>query len=149
LRERREDIPLLAAHFLRQAGRRTGRRFTGIEPRSLAALTAHAWPGNIRDLQNTIERAAILSQPPELRVDWPLPEGAVLPATEPARTPQDAAPGHSLEQIERAHIIEVLRRTRGVIEGPRGAASILGLKPSTTRFRMKKLGISKTDIGLS
>jgi DNA-binding NtrC family response regulator len=149
LRERREDIPLLAAHFLGQAGRRTGRRFTGIEPRSLAALTAHDWPGNIRDLQNTIERAAILSQPPLLRVDWALPAGAIPAAAEAARPQHVAGTDHSLEQIERAHIIDVLRRTRGVIEGPRGAASILGLKPSTARFRMKKLGISKADVGLS
>jgi formate hydrogenlyase transcriptional activator len=149
LRERREDIPLLARHFLEQASRRMGRPYTGIESQSLALLEAHDWPGNIRDLQNTIERAAILSQPPLLRVEGPLASASVGAApTTTAPVARTTAPiGNSLEDVERQHIIDVLRSTRGVIEGPRGAAGILGLKPSTARFRMRKLGISKADLG--
>jgi DNA-binding NtrC family response regulator len=158
LRARREDVPLLARFFLDQASRRMGRRFVTIDPESMARLQAHDWPGNIRDLQNTIERAAILSTPPSLRIDWTL-AGATAPAAAPpvgastsgTATSRSGAPpgGHSLEDVERQHIIEVLRQTHGVIEGPRGAASILGLKPSTARFRMRKLGIRKGDIGLN
>jgi formate hydrogenlyase transcriptional activator len=148
LRQRRDDIPPLAAHFLELAGRRCGRRFTGIEAGTLARLQSHDWPGNIRDLQNTIERAAILSTPPLLSIDWELG-----PARSPVRqlAPPSVAPesgtDDALEAVERQHIIDVLRRTRGVIEGPNGAATLLGLKPSTARFRMKKLGISKADFG--
>ena len=147
LRERREDIPLLARHFLGLASRRVGRAYTAIEPQSLALLATHDWPGNIRDLQNTIERAAILSQPPLLRVEEPLASavGTMPKGTAVVATPATPA-GHSLEDVERQHIIAVLRRTRGVVEGPNGAAGILGLKPSTARFRMRKLGIRKSDL---
>jgi DNA-binding NtrC family response regulator len=152
LRARGTDIPLLAEFFLQRASRRLGKAFTGIEPDTLQRLCAHDWPGNVRDLQNTIERAAILSQPPRLRVDWPLsvahavaarPGRAGFPGTPPG------PPAHpallSLEHLEREHIVAVLRQTHGVIEGPKGAALLLGLKPSTTRFRIRKLGIQRSE----
>ncbi len=152
LRARREDIPELAAHFLARSARRLGKQVTRIAPDTLARLCAHDWPGNIRDLQNTIERAAILARGEELRVDWELRSASngTDESTEPAVA--NAAPGISagpgeaplaLEEIERRHFISVLRRTRGVIEGPNGAARLLNLKPSTTRFRMRKLGIGR------
>jgi len=126
--------------------RKHGRQITRIATSALQALVDYTWPGNIRDLQNTIERAVILCDGDQLTLDQPL----VAPprATNGVDTPRaEAAPDDSLrlDDAERRHIIAVLRQTRGVIEGPRGAAALLSLKPSTARFRMKKLGISKSD----
>jgi formate hydrogenlyase transcriptional activator len=160
LRMRRDDIPALVEHFMARASRRIGRSVTRIAPDTLARLVAYDWPGNIRDLQNTIERAAILSPGSELRVDWELGPvqrscltlaGASIaaPAAAPGVHNERAAGGDGadasmrLHDIERSHFIAVLRRTHGVVEGPNGAAKLLNLKPSTTRFRMKKLGIRK------
>jgi DNA-binding NtrC family response regulator len=155
LRARSDDIPVLARHFMERFARKLGRHFEDIEPASLARLRAHAWPGNIRDLQNVIERAAILSPDRWLVVDWTLdaaPAGcfdmaapgavAALPQPVPA---SNGDPDLTLEAIERQHFIAVLRQTRGVIEGPQGAARLLDLKPSTARFRMRKLGIRRED----
>jgi formate hydrogenlyase transcriptional activator len=153
LRERSEDIPALAQFFMERFARKLGKPLRGIEASTLAALKAHSWPGNIRDLQNTIERAAILSGGELLRVDWPLDAGpqscfaAVSPkeaASAPAAAP-GSAPVCTLEELERQHFIAVLKKTRGVIEGPHGAARLLDLKPSTTRFRIKKLGIRREE----
>ncbi len=152
LRERSEDIPALAQFFMERCARKLGKPLRGIDAGTLAALQAHSWPGNIRDLQNTIERAAILSSGDLLRVDWPLEIGpqscfaAVAPKEAPAAsgTPANAS-SYSLEEIERQHFIAVLKKTRGVIEGPHGAARLLDLKPSTTRFRIKKLGIRREE----
>jgi formate hydrogenlyase transcriptional activator len=154
LRARREDIGILAEHFMESMGRKLGKPLRRIAPDTLERLTAHDWPGNIRDLQNTIERAAILASSDVLSVDWEL-------APPPPAAGADVAPGRGLatavapvaadsellplEALERSHIITILRRTRGVVDGPKGAARLLALKPSTTRFRMKKLGITKTD----
>jgi formate hydrogenlyase transcriptional activator len=145
LRERSEDIPALAQFFMERCARKLGKPLRSIDGATLAALQAHAWPGNIRDLQNTIERAAILSGGELLRVDWQLDSGpqscfAAVATKEPA-----AAAVYSLEEMERQHFIAVLRKTRGVIEGPHGAARLLDLKPSTTRFRIKKLGIRREE----
>jgi formate hydrogenlyase transcriptional activator len=146
LRERRDDIPMLTEFFVAAMARKHGRRITKIAPQTLHALTDHAWPGNIRDLQNTIERAVILCEGSTLTLDRPLlapprvtngTQGAVV---EPARDESLA-----LDDAERRHIVTVLKQTRGIIEGPRGAAALLNLKPSTARFRMKKLGITKSD----
>jgi DNA-binding NtrC family response regulator len=165
LRERRDDIPLLATHFMQRAARKLGKRLDGIAPATLRRLVDHAWPGNIRDLQNVIERAAILADGPELVVGWDLgPGGAVPSSAGPAvgaPAARDAAPRRvelpaapdvpgempalELRALERRHIVEVLRRTRGVIEGPQGAAQLLKLKPSTARFRIRKLGIERSE----
>jgi formate hydrogenlyase transcriptional activator len=156
LRARREDIPELAMHFLARSARKLGKDVTGIQPESLELLVEHSWPGNVRDLQNAIERATVLATGSELVIDWELgPEleaaptvtgaerqGSELPSSE-LSTPAPTAT--SLEEIERQHIITVLRQTRGVIEGPHGAARLLDLKPSTARFRIKKLGISRGE----
>jgi formate hydrogenlyase transcriptional activator len=152
LRERRDDIPLLATYFLQRAARKLGKRIDAIETRSMERLCAHCWPGNIRDLQNVIERAAILADGSELVVNWELGPG-VAHAPAQASQPPPAAPASThadtesmaLRAHERRHIIEVLRKTRGVIEGPRGAAELLNLKPSTARFRIRKLGIARSD----
>jgi transcriptional regulator with GAF, ATPase, and Fis domain len=140
LRERAEDIPLLAAHFLERSMRRLGKSFKGIEPESMNRLRRYHWPGNIRELQNIIERAAILSAGETLVIQESLapPAGGVAPGAVDLRT---------LEQIEDAHIRQVLQQTEWVIEGKRGAAIILGLEPSTLRYRMQKLGIKRPTPG--
>jgi transcriptional regulator with GAF, ATPase, and Fis domain len=152
LRERSEDIPALAQFFMERCARKLGKPLRGVEAGTLAALQAHSWPGNIRDLQNTIERAAILSSGELLRVDWPLEAGpqscfvAAAPKESAIAAPAAAkAASYSLEEMERQHLIAVLRKTRGVIEGPYGAAQLLDLKPSTARFRIKKLGIRREE----
>jgi DNA-binding NtrC family response regulator len=151
LRERRDDIPLLAQHFMQRAARKLGKRLERIEAGTLQALTRHDWPGNIRDLQNVIDRAAILADSAELVVNWPLgpaphPRASTNGASQ-LREPEAAESSESLslQDHERQHFIEVLRKTRGIIEGPNGAAQLLELKPSTARFRIRKLGIRRSD----
>jgi transcriptional regulator with GAF, ATPase, and Fis domain len=155
LRERAEDISLLANHFTQRMARKLGKPLERIAPATLAQLNRYSWPGNIRDLQNTIERAAVLATGSELVVDWDLGPPAVPAASaagqasvrEAQPPPQRPAGGEhqSLEAIEREHIIATLRKTRGVVEGPHGAAQLLDMNPSTVRFRMKKLSIGKAD----
>jgi formate hydrogenlyase transcriptional activator len=150
LRERRDDIPLLATYFLQRAARKLGKRIDRIEAGALRRLVEYSWPGNIRDLQNVIERAAILADGVELRIDWPL--GPAVPAQSAAAAPAPAVAAVNgepaplaLQALERRHIVDVLRKTRGVIEGPQGAARLLELKPSTARFRIRKLGIARSE----
>jgi DNA-binding NtrC family response regulator len=153
LRERREDIPLLAEAFMRHFAKRLGRPLTRLSPATSARLLQHDWPGNVRDLQNVIERAAVLAQGNELVVDWDLDAaGASPPAAAAPEQPSGSrqveradAEVLSLADLERRHFVEVLRRTGGVIEGPRGAARLLDLKPSTARFRIRKLGIRRSE----
>jgi len=134
LRERAEDIPLLAKFLLDKYATRIGRRFEGIEPDTLRRFTAYSWPGNVRELDNVLERAVILATGPMLDVD---PDVLGLPASELVQT------SGPLEEIEWSHILNVLRRTRWVIEGHPGAAAILGLHPNTPQSRLKKLGLSR------
>jgi formate hydrogenlyase transcriptional activator len=154
LRERRDDIETLAGHFMRRMARKLGKPLDSIDPETLCGLKAYSWPGNIRDLQNTIERAAVLAPGPILRVDWNLghseaattsPTGAAGLAKNGASPEQPAAEPQSMQAIERGHIVAVLKKTHGVIEGPHGAARLLNMNASTTRFRMKKLGITRAD----
>ena len=132
LRERATDIPLLVQHFIQQAGQKFGKPLQGISQEGMAALQQYPWPGNIRELQNVIERAAILSSDTVLSVNGLLP--AITASV-------DEQPLLSLEELERSHITRVLAHADGVIAGPKGAAHILGLHPNTLRSRMLKLGI--------
>jgi DNA-binding NtrC family response regulator len=154
LRERVEDIPALAQFFMERFARKLGRSFKRIDPDTLEMLREHSWPGNIRDLQNTIERAAVLSTGDTLQVDWILetaPQScfAAVGAKDAASVASNGngassgSKNQTLEEMERQHFIAILKRTRGVIEGPNGAARILALKPSTARFRIRKLGITR------
>jgi formate hydrogenlyase transcriptional activator len=138
LRNRAGDVPLLVDFLLKRFSARIGRRFDGVSRDTMARLCAYPWPGNIRELENVIERAVILSDGPVLEVD-----PAMLPAVAPpiVATPTPAV--GDLESFERAHILSVLEQTRWVIEGPKGAAQVLGLHPNTLRSRLKKLGISR------
>jgi formate hydrogenlyase transcriptional activator len=136
LRERREDIPLLVAHFVKLFGRRMGKQIENIVPQTMSALSSYEWPGNVRELQNFIERSVILS------------DGAVFrpPLEELKKSPTTALPeAITLEEAERDHICKALQSTRWVVAGPHGAASRLGIKRSTLYFRMQKLGISRSN----
>lgn len=136
LRERSEDIPLLVRHFAQHFAFKMGKQIDAISSETLNALVRYPWPGNIRELQNVIERAVILSQGPTLRV--PL-------ADLKTRTPDHASSNGSstLEEVERRHILSILEQTKWVFAGPNGAAARLGLKRATLQFRMQKLGISR------
>jgi predicted ATPase/transcriptional regulator with GAF, ATPase, and Fis domain len=131
LRDRRGDIPLLVAFFLGRLTKKLGKPLEGVSRRSMERLMSYPWPGNIRELQNVVERAAILATGPLVEVSVDL-----LGVAE-----SGSIPSRALEDIEREHILSVLKETAGVIDGPRGAAGILGLHPNTLRSRMKKLGI--------
>jgi formate hydrogenlyase transcriptional activator len=136
LRARREDIPALVEHFVEVYARRMGKQIDRISPETMSELTSYPWPGNIRELQNFIERSVILTS------------GNVLDS--PLASLRNAAEVESLgpitmEDAERDHIRKTLEQTRWVVSGPNGAAARLGIKRSTLYFRMQKLGISRTN----
>lgn len=139
LRERVEDIPILVRYFAQKHAERMHRRIEIIPPDAMEALTRWRWPGNIRELENIIERAVILSRGPVLRI--PLAE------LEPAEGENGDGNGSgTLEDAERDHILRILRETRGIIGGPGGAAARLGLKRTTLNSKMRKLGITRQEI---
>jgi formate hydrogenlyase transcriptional activator len=150
LRDRREDIPLLVRHFAEEFSRRMSKTIETISPATMDGLCRYPWPGNIRELQNVIERAVILSPGPALVVR--LAEMERHPITEPAR---DAAPARStrrrpvrsiLADVDRDQIIRALKEADGRVGGPDGAASRLRLKRTTFITRMKKLGIDPNAV---
>jgi formate hydrogenlyase transcriptional activator len=136
LRARREDIPALVEHFVENYARRMGKQIDQISAGTMAELTSYAWPGNIRELQNFIERSVIVSSGNVLQAPF-----ATLRADVTSQT-QDAV---TLEDAERNHIRKILEETRWVVSGPHGAAARLGIKRSTLYFRMQKLGISRNN----
>jgi formate hydrogenlyase transcriptional activator len=138
LRERHDDIPLLAAHFVRRLSRQFGRRVERISESMMRELMAYDWPGNIRELENFLARAIVLC--PGDTLDMPL-----LAADSSAPV---ANHSRSLEAAERNHIESVLASTGWVIEGAKGAAAILQMNPSTLRSRMRRLGIQRPQTSL-
>lgn len=136
LRERREDIPLLIRHFVQKFAKRLNRQIESIPKETVKALTEWKWPGNIRELENLMERSVILTEGPALRV--PLSE---LRGHSVVSAPSD----HTLDQAERRHIVRILREAKGVISGPNGAARRLGLKRTTLQSKMRRLKISRED----
>src|ERR1700720_4465179 len=132
LRDRREDIPLLIRYFANKYARRMGKHIESIPKEAMDALSDYAWPGNIRELQNLMERATLLSNGPSLRV----PLGEIL--ADPGFTG-----GNALEQAEREQILRALRESNWVVGGTRGAAARLGLKRTSLAYKMDKLGISR------
>jgi transcriptional regulator with GAF, ATPase, and Fis domain len=131
LGERKDDIPLIAEHYARQHARKLGKRIRGVSPRAMEALLAYPWPGNIRELQNLVERAVILARGEVLELaDFELP-GPSVPRS--AAEPAD----------ERRSIEEALRAARGRVYGPDGAAASLGVAPSTLDSRIRRLGVDK------
>ena len=155
LRQRRDDIGLLAHYFVRRFASRSGRHIERIPAAVLARLAAYSWPGNIRELENVIERAVILSRGPELEVAAELiPAVPVAPADAFQARPgaevniARASADRSLAQTEKERILEVLKQTNWRIEGSNGAAAILKLNPSTLRGRIKKLGVERSREGV-
>jgi formate hydrogenlyase transcriptional activator len=136
LRERRDDIPLLVRYFVTKHSRRMGRQIESIPPDVMKSLTKWDWPGNVRELENFIERAVILTKGPVLRA--PLVE-----LSSPAEQPRSAS--STLESTERDYILRVLRESKGIIAGPKGAAARLGLKRTTLNSKLKKLQIKRED----
>jgi formate hydrogenlyase transcriptional activator len=134
LRERPEDIPLLVRHFVQEAARRMNKTIDAIPSATMEALSQYRWPGNIRELENVIERAVILSPSSVLRVSLGDLRSRISPG-------HGSGKPHTIADVEREHIRAVLKETRWVLSGPRGAATRLGLNRSTLYFRMKKLGI--------
>jgi formate hydrogenlyase transcriptional activator len=132
LRDRREDIPILANHFIREFAARLGRQVDRIAAEAHEDLLAYPWPGNVRELANVLERAVILCQGRTL-------ERAHL--TLPAPVPLADGDPLTLDAMEKRHILQALERTGGVLGGPKGAARLLGVNRSTLWSRMKKLGI--------
>lgn len=134
LRERKEDISLLARHFVMEHSNKMGKQVEKIPKATMDALIAYAWPGNIRELNNVIERAVILSQGSRLELgDW-LPKASVTPSGSKVL---------NLEDLERQHIAEILEMSGWRVSGSNGAAKILGIKPTTLESKMKRLGISR------
>ena len=136
LRERREDIPLLVRYFVTEHARQMDKGIESIPPDAMKALTKWSWPGNVRELENFVERAVILTNGPVLRIPFAELEVAAL-------GPSDG--DSTLEATEREHILRVLRETKGLIAGPKGAATRLGLKRTTLNSKLKKLGIERSD----
>ena len=141
LRERREDIPVLVTHFVKMFSRRMGKQVDNIPPETMAAFQWYSWPGNIRELQNLVERAVIVSR------DGVLPNPLhrkqtelMIPRLHRTRTFQ---PSMTLEDSGRALIVEMLERVGWIVGGPRGAAAKLGLKRTTLLAKMRRLGISR------
>ena len=134
LRERKEDIPLLVKYFALNHSAKLGRKIETIPQKSMNAILAYPWPGNIRELQNVIERAVITSSGVELELGNWLPKAAFAPRQGRIAT---------LEEIEREHVTEVLEATGWRVSGEKGAAKLLGLKPTTLEARMNRLGISR------
>jgi formate hydrogenlyase transcriptional activator len=131
LRERREDIPLLVQHFLRKCSARMNKSITSVPTKTMDALRQWDWPGNIRELENFVERSVILTQ------------GSVLqaPLGELEAVKCDDSDDDTLEAMDRGHIVRALRRTRGRLGGDHGAAEQLGMTRTTLQSRLKRLGI--------
>jgi formate hydrogenlyase transcriptional activator len=131
LRQRKEDIPLLVQHFVGTYAKKFNKSISSVSPRTMDDLQAHSWPGNVRELANVIERAVVHTH------------GNVLQVVDHFKAVSETVPTETLEEVEREYILRTLENTGWRIEGPHGAAKILGLNPSTLRTRMIKLGIQR------
>jgi formate hydrogenlyase transcriptional activator len=141
LRDRRSDIPEMVMTFLQQSAKRMNKPVQSVSRETMNLLVDYSWPGNIRELQNVIERGVVLSEGPILTLGADLlPVEGAGTGVEPAAETKD---GDSLEEIQRQHILRVLDRTGWVISGPRGAGTILNLHPNTLRSLMDRLGIRR------
>jgi len=144
LRERTEDIPLLVRHFVQQFSRRMNKHIDSIASETMRALVRYDWPGNIRELQNVIERAVILSTGTALAVSLADLQSRVEPAMRRVKAPEPVNGSDMrgiLDETERVQILHALDQARGIVSGPDGAAALLGMKRSTLQSRMLKLGI--------
>jgi formate hydrogenlyase transcriptional activator len=154
LRERPEDIPLLVRHFVQQFSRQMSKNIDTILSETMNTLLKYPWPGNIRELQNVIERAVILTTGPVLKVPsddlHAVSNGSVSPPAAPIITPQPGPHRNMravLDDAERQQILAALEQTNWTVAGPNGAAARLGVKRSTLQSRMQKLGIRISRTG--
>ena len=151
LRARVPDIPQLVELFVSRFAKRFGKRVDGVSQETMARLMSYPWPGNIRELQNVLERAVVLSAGPTLRLDKDLGPVASRDASGAAEIPADVPPAAhaapaglpTLEEMERRHIRAALEQANGVVDGTKGAARILDIHPNTLRHRMNKLGVKR------
>lgn len=139
LRERKEDIPVLVRHFAAKYSKKLEKKIDNISQEMMNGLLAHPWPGNIRELENVIERAVIIAHSPVIQIDESLEMRLDADS--------DTQRGGTLEDVERSYILRILEDKGWVIHGERGAAVVLGMNPHTLRSRMKKLGIRKPGRG--
>jgi transcriptional regulator with GAF, ATPase, and Fis domain len=143
LRERRDDIPLLTAHFIQHFLQKTGKNIKGISSKAMEDLMRYRWPGNIRELENLVERAVLLAKTDTI-------EELSLPAQAPQLV-TDVHPANrgtkNFDEEERENILKILRQCKGKITGEGGAAELLGIPPSTLNSRIRKLGIRKEYFG--
>jgi formate hydrogenlyase transcriptional activator len=150
LRERKEDIPLLVRHFVQQFSQRNNRVINSIPSQTMEALVRYHWPGNIRELQNVIERAVIISKGTVLNVALAELEPVVTPRTRQAQAKASQIEQENLdaflEETERTQILRALEASNGVIGGSSGAAARLGIKRSTFQLRMQRLGIRLSPV---
>jgi PAS domain S-box-containing protein len=142
LRERKEDIAPLTFFLINKFAARIGKRIEGVDRETMQRLLAYPWPGNVRELENVLERAVILAAGPTLVIG---PDVLPVTAEPPASTVAAREESATLEAREKEHILTILGQTNWVVEGPRGAAKVLGLHPNTLRSRMKKLGIRRAS----
>jgi PAS domain S-box-containing protein len=148
LREREDDIVLLAAAFAKRYAQDMGRTIAPLTPRDIHKLTAYSWPGNVRELQNVIERAVITSQNGHLNLDRALPHAEEEARASSVHKPLEASPrrirtAQELRELERSNIVDALEATGWRVSGRNGAATLLGENPSTLRSRMKSLAICR------
>ena len=134
LRQRLSDIPELVSHLIQDLNRKLGKKVSQVSQKGMQKLMQNSWPGNVRELQNVLEREMILAHGPVL-------EFSQLTMSAPLDNPQTVASNQTLQQVERQHIINILKQTQWRISGSGGAAAVLGLPPSTLRSRMNKLAI--------
>ena len=134
---------MLVRHYVRLIGERLGNSISEVPAQVMREFTEYNWPGNIRELQNVIERAVIVSPDGVLRLPEPLVQTTTAPAGE-GEAFKEPMTISTLDEAEREHILRALEATGWRINGPKGAAAMLKLHPSTLRFRMKKLGLTKT-----
>jgi len=134
LRERREDIPALLWHVLKDLCQRMGRNVESIHPTTMKSFQEYSWPGNVRELRNAVERNLILNSGPVFCAE-------ILDLEEPS-----LPGGNNLEEVERRHVQQVLENTHWRIRGKGGAADLLGLKPTTLEARLRKLGIVRPQV---
>jgi formate hydrogenlyase transcriptional activator len=133
LRERRDDIPILVRYFVDKFAKSMNRKITRIPESVMDTLVRYAWPGNIRELQNFIERAVILTEGAALRA----------PLAELRESKSKGSQGATLKEVERKHVLQVLRDTDWILGGPTGAAARLGIPRTTLIYRMRRLGIDR------
>jgi transcriptional regulator with GAF, ATPase, and Fis domain len=147
LRQRREDIPVLASYFLRKTATKMNRPLPRLSRANIGQLSAHSWPGNVRELQNAVERAVILAHDGELRFDLRSCESSLAASSlrreMPVAPRTEVATRDDWKRRERENIMRALQQAGGKVSGPGGAAELLGMRPTTLSSRLKAMGITR------